>query len=134
MSQVSPPALPRAVASVAARYKNVQVTTCSPAQLVLLLLEGAIRFAAEADAAIVARDRGRVGERISRCHAVIEELAAGLDMSDTTGLCENLMGVYGFAMRRLLEANLAQDREILAEVPKVLRPIRDGWAELLGKP
>jgi flagellar protein FliS len=126
--------LPRGVASVAAKYKTVQVSTCSPAELVFLLLEGVIRFAGEADAAIVAKDRARAGERIGRCHAVLEELARGLDMSDTTGLCENLMGVYAFAMRRLIEANLKQDREILAEIPRVVRPIRDGWAELLGKP
>ncbi len=127
-------ALPRGAASVAARYKMVQVQTCSPAEIVLLLLEGVIRFAAEADAAIVANDRARAGERIGRCHAILEELAGGLDMTDTTGLCENLLGVYGFAMRRLVDANLQQDRDILAEVPRVIKPIRDGWAELLGKP
>lgn len=122
------------VANVAAKYKSVAIQTCSPAQLVLMLLEGVIRFAAEADQAMVRGDRARVGERTGRCHAILEELAGGLDMTDTTGLCENLMGVYAFCMRRLVEANLKQDREILAEVPKVLRPIRDGWAELLGKP
>ncbi len=122
------------VANVAAKYKSVQIQTCSPAQLVLLLLEGVIRFAAEADHAMAQGNRARVGERTGRCHAILEELAGGLDMTDTTGLCENLMGVYGFCMRRLVEANLKQDRDILAEVPKVIRPIRDGWAELLGKP
>ncbi len=125
--------LPR-VANVAAKYKSVAIQTCSPAQLVLMLLEGVIRFATEADQALAQGNRARVGERTGRCHAILEELAGGLDMTDTTGLCENLMGVYGFCMRRLVEANLKQDREILAEVPKVIRPIRDGWAELLGKP
>jgi flagellar protein FliS len=120
--------------NIAARYKSVQVTTCSPAQLVLMLLEGVIRFAGEADQAMERGDRARAGERTGRCHAILEQLASGLDMTDDTGLCENLMGVYGFCMRRLLEANLEQDRAILAEVPKVIRPIRDGWAELLGKP
>lgn len=122
------------VNSVAAKYKSVAIQTCSPAQLVLMLLEGVIRFAAEADQAMAQNNRARVGERTGRCHAILEELAGGLDMTDTSGLCENLMGVYGFCMRRLVEANLKQDREILAEVPKVIRPIRDGWAELLGKP
>lgn len=130
MSAVTLPKL----ANVAAKYKTVQIQTCSPAHLVLLLLEGAIRFAAEADLAMEQRDRARAGERIGRCHAILEELAAGLDPTDTTGMCENLMGVYGFCMRRLLEANLKQDREIMAEIPKVIRPIRDGWAQLLGRP
>lgn len=122
------------LANIAARYKNTQIQTCSPAALVLMLLEGVIRFAAEADQAIEQRDFARVGERTGRCHAILEQLAAGLDLTDTTGLCENLLGVYTFAGRRLIEANLKQDREILAEVTKVIRPIRDGWAQLLGKP
>ena len=58
------------IPGVAAKYKNVQVTTCSPAQLVLMLLEGVIRFAAEADQAMQRKDRARAGERISRCHAI----------------------------------------------------------------
>jgi len=120
--------------AVAARYKSVQIQTCSPAQLVLLLLEGALRFAAEAEIAIEAKDRARAGERIGRCHAVVEELAAGLDMTDDTGMCENLMAVYGFCMRRLVEANLKQDRAMLQEVAKCIRPIREAWAQLLGKP
>lgn len=130
---MSTASLPK-VANVAAKYKSVQIQTCSPANLVLLLLEGVIRFCGEAETAIRTGDRARAGERTGRVHAILEELAAGLDMSDTTGLCENLMGVYGFCMRRVVEANLKQDADILPEITRVIRPIRDGWAQLLGKP
>lgn len=121
-------------ARVAARYKSVQVKTCSPAELVLLLLDGVHRFASEADAAMQAGDRARAGDRIGRCHAVVEELAAGLDMTDETGMCDNLLAVYGFCMRRLVEANLKQDRSMLAEVQRAVLPIREAWATILGKP
>jgi len=120
--------------TAAARYKNVQVQTCSPAELVLLLLEGVLRFTQEADAAMAAGDRARAGERIGRTHAILEQLAAGLDPTHAPELCENLTGIYAFCMRRLVEANLKQDRSLLAEVPPVIRPIRDGWAQILGKP
>src|SRR4051794_5366530 len=118
----------------AARYQATQVTTCSPGDLLLLLMNGALRFAAEADQAMERGDRARAGDRIGRCHAILEELSAGLDPTDTTGLCEDLTALYAFCMRRLLEANLKQDRAILAEVPKVFRPVRDGVAQVLGKP
>lgn len=118
----------------AARYKATQVTTCSPGDLLLLLMNGAIRFAAEADQAMEQGDRARAGEKIGRCHAIVEQLAAGLDPTDTTGLCDDLAALYAFCMRRLSDANLAQDRAILAEVPRVIRPVRDGVAQVLGKP
>lgn len=121
--------MPRA----AAMYKSVQVQTCSPAELVLLLFDGAIRFAREASAAMESGDRARAGERIGRCHAVLEELAAGLDPSHAPELCENLSAVYGFCMRQLVRANLEQTPALLGEVVEALRPMRDGWAEVLGK-
>ena len=64
------------VLGAAARYKNTQVTTCSPAELVLMLLDGVIRFATEAEQAIIANDRARAGERIDRTHKIIEESQA----------------------------------------------------------
>jgi flagellin-specific chaperone FliS len=36
-------------------------------------------------------------------------------------------------MGRLLEANLAQSKDMLAEVVRVVRPLREGWAEILEK-
>src|SRR5580765_6988949 len=94
----------------AARYKATQVATCSPGDLLLLLMDGAIRFAAEADQALERGDRARAGDRIGRCHAILAELSAGLDPTDTTGLCANLAALYAFCMARLREAKLAQDR------------------------
>lgn len=122
------------VSKVAAKYKSTQVVTCSPGELLLLLMDGAIRFASEADQAMARGDRARAGERIGRCHAVVEELAAGLDPTDTTGLCEKLAALYAFCMQRLIEANLQQSREVLADVPRLIRTVREGVAQVLGKP
>lgn len=122
------------VSRVAAKYKTTQVVTCSPGELLLLLMDGALRFASEADQALARGDRARAGDRIGRCHAVIEELSAGLDLTDTTGLCENLAALYAFCMQRLIEANLNQSREILGEVPGLIRTVREGVAQVLGKP
>jgi flagellar protein FliS len=125
---------PAFVTKAAAKYKATQVVTCSPGELLLLLMDGAIRFASEADQAMASGDRARAGERIGRCHAVVEELAAALDPKDTTGLCADLGALYAFCMQRLLEANLQQDREMLADVPRLIRTVREGVAQVLGKP
>lgn len=118
----------------AARYQSVQVNTSSPARLVHMLLEGAIRFATDAIEAMEKKDRARAGERIGRCHAILEELAASLDREKAPELSDNLLGVYTFGMRRLLEANIAQNPSFVAEVRKTLEPLRDAWKELAAQP
>jgi flagellar protein FliS len=69
------------VSAAAARYRGVQVVTCNPLQLLVMLYDGAIRFIGEAEAAITAGDRARVGDRIGKAHAILEELVATLDRS-----------------------------------------------------
>lgn len=118
--------------AVAARYKGVQVQTCSPVQLLVMLFDGALRFVGEAQTAMVAKDRARAGERIGRAHAIVSELAATLDPEAAPELCENLLALYAFSSRRLLEANIAQDPKLLADVVTALTPIREGFAAVRG--
>lgn len=113
-----------------ARYRGVQVKTCSPLQLLVMLYDGALRFVSEADAAMAQGDRSRAGDRIGRAHAILEELAATLDPASSPELCENLLGLYAFGMRRLLEANLEQDATKLADVVTALTPLREAFASL----
>lgn len=114
--------------AAAARYKKVAVKTCSPQQLLVMLFDGAIRFLGEAETAMSAKDRARAGERIGKAHAILEELAATLEPEHAPELCENLLGLYAYAMGRLLEANLQQDPARLAEVVGLLTPLREAFA------
>jgi len=119
---------PLTASSAAARYRGVQVATCSPAQLVVMLYDGAIRFAREAETAMVARDRARAGTCIGKAHAILEELCATLDPTQNAELCENLANLYLYAMGVLLQANLQQDPKKLVEVAELLLPLREAWA------
>lgn len=116
-----------------ARYRSVQVTTSSPGEVLLLLYDGLLRFVTEAAEAMKRSDRARAGERISRAHAILEELAATLDNKSAPELCDRLMGIYNFCMGRLLEANLAQDPGKLVEVDRILRPLAEAWRQAVRK-
>ena len=116
------------LAAAAARYRGVQLNTASPAQLVVMLYDGALRFVSEADEALGRDDRARAGERIGRALAIVDELAATLDPTHAPELAENLLALYGFCKRRLLEANLERDRKALADVVSSLTPLREAWA------
>lgn len=115
-------------AAVASRYRGVQLNTASPAQLVVMLYDGALRFASEADEAFGRDDRARAGDRIGRALAIVDELAATLDPAHAPELAENLLALYGYCKRRLLEANLGRDRNALADVVAALTPLREAWA------
>ena len=120
-------------ANAAARYRGVQVSTSSPADLVVMLYDGVIRFVTEADAAFEAKDRARAGERIGRAMAIVDELTATIDPEHAPELAENLLALYGFVKRRLFDANLGRDRKALADVVTTLSPMREAWATVAKK-
>lgn len=115
-------------AAVAARYKGVQMTTASPVQLVVMLYDGVIRFANEADEALAKDDRARAGDRVGRAIAIIDELTATLNPDHAPELAENLTALYGFCKRRLFAANIERNRDFLKDVVTALTPLREAWA------
>lgn len=111
-----------------ARYGAVKVTTASPGHLLVMLYDGLIRFLREAAAAMVAKDRSRACERISRSHGIISHLLSSLDPQPAPELAQHLQSVYMFCMARLLTANLNQDPAKVDEVLRVMLPLREAWA------
>jgi len=118
---------PLASPAALAKYRAVQVTTCSPGQLLIMLYDGLFRFLGEAEQAIRTKDRAVAGERISRSHAIVEQLLLGLNPEAAPELCANLEPLYGFCMRELITANVHQDADKVADVMRVLQPLREAW-------
>lgn len=114
-------------AAAIAKYKTVQVTTCSPGELLVMLYNGLFRFLGEAANAIKAGDRAVAGERIGRSHDILAELVAGLNPIHAPELCDNLQGLYFFCMSRIVEANLHQDATRIEDVLRILSPLREAW-------
>ena len=118
--------------TAASRYRGVQVATASPAQIVAMLYGGIIRFTSEADDAMGKNARARAGERIGKAMAIVDELASTLDGNQAPELANNLMSLYDFCKRRMLEANLNQDRKALADVIAAVLPLKEAFSELAG--
>jgi flagellar protein FliS len=113
-----------------AKYKSVQVTTSSPGQVLMMLFDGLFRFMDEAADAIRKGERARAGERISRAHAIVDELCSSLRPDHAPELCAKLQPLYIWAMGRLVEANASQSAEAVDEVIKVLTPIREAFRQV----
>lgn len=118
-------ALPNAYA----QYKNSKVLTASPAELTLMLYEGAIKFCNVAITAIEQKEVEKAHINIRKAQKIIEHLRVTLDMKYP--VAKDFDNMYQYIDRRLLEANVSKDPEILKEVLTHLHAIRDTWKEVM---
>lgn len=118
-------ALPNAYA----QYNNSKVLTASPAELVLMLYEGAIKFANIAILAIEQNDVQKAHTNIVKTERIIDHFRATLDMKYP--VAKDFDRVYEYLQRRLLEANVKKDKEIMEEVCGHIRSMRDTWKEVM---
>lgn len=118
-------ALPNAYAA----YNNSKVLTASPAELTLMLYEGAIKFCNIAIIGIENKDIEKAHINIRKAEKIIEEFLRTLD--DKYPVAKDFENVYTYLLRRLFEANCKKDKEILEEVLVHLRGMRDTWKEVM---
>lgn len=112
-----------------AAYANNKIMTASPADLTLMLYEGAIKFCNLAIIAVEEREVEKAHKNIMKVERIIEEFQITLDHKYP--VAEDFDNVYSYLMTRLKEANLKKDREILEEVLGHLRTMRDTWKEVM---
>ena len=112
-----------------AAYTNSKVLTASPAELTLMLYEGAIKFCNIAIVSIEKEDVQTAHNQIMKAQKVVQELQGTLDMKYP--VAQDFNNVYNYLISRLMEANLEKNVEILEEVLKHLRTMRDTWKEVM---
>lgn len=112
-----------------AQYQNNKVMTASPAELTLMLYEGAIKFCNIAISAVENKDIEKAHHNIVKTEKIIDYLRMTLDMKYK--VAEDFERVYSYLARRLVEANMSKDQAILEEVNTHLRAMRDTWKEVM---
>ena len=120
-----------APANAYAQYQNNKVLAASPAELTLMLYNGAIKFCNIAEAAIEKKDMDKAHTNIVKVEKIIEYLRNTLDMSYP--VAQDFENMYSYIDRRLVEANVGKDVEILKEVNEHMHAIRDNWIEVMKK-
>lgn len=120
-------ALPNAYA----QYKNNRVMTASPAELTLMLYEGAIKFCNIAITAIEQKDIPKAHTNITKVERIIDYLRQTLDMKYP--VAQDFENIYSYLSKRLVQANMRKDEEILREVNGHLHSVRDNWKEVMKR-
>jgi len=112
-----------------ANYNDNKVLTASPKELTLMLYEGAIKFLNIAVIAIEKKEIEKSHINILKAQRIIDEFRITLDMSYPVS--EDFERIYVYLSKRLVEANFKKDVEILEEVLKHLRSLRDTWKKAM---
>ncbi|MBI3657929.1 MAG: flagellar export chaperone FliS [Acidobacteria bacterium] len=108
-------------------YKEMQIRSAKPTELVLLLYDGSINFLKQAKQHM---HTGNIEERvklINRAIEIVSELLASLNLTEGGAYAYKLSQLYTYMINRLFVANVTQSMEALDEVIKLLVTLRDGW-------
>ncbi|MEA2639272.1 MAG: flagellar secretion chaperone FliS [Chloroflexota bacterium] len=111
------------------QYRATSVESATPLQLVVKLYQGAIRFTNEAMRAVDAHDVEGAHEAFLRAQSIVLELAGTLDL-DAGELALQLLGLYDYTHRLLVQANLHKDVAPAQEAVGLLRELLSAWQAL----
>ena len=120
-----------ALPSAYAQYNNSRILTAKPAELTLMLYEGAIKFCNIAIAAEEEKDIQKAHDNIIKVERIIDYLRQTLDMSYP--VAQDFENIYSYLAYRLREANMTKDPAMLNEVNEHLHSIRDNWKQVMDK-
>lgn len=113
------------------QYQINKIMTASPAEITLMLYEGAIKFCNIAIMAIEQKDMEKAHTNIMKTQRIIEEFRNTLDRK--YAVAEDFDRIYVYVLKRLFEANVNKDKEILEEVNTHMRSLRDTWKEVMKR-
>lgn len=109
-------------------YKNNSVNYASKEQLLLMLLDGAVKFAKMARQAILDKDIKKSHENLVKTQDIFTELMITIDQN-AGEWAVNMYRIYDFIKERLFEANIKKDINILDEVMPLIEEVRNTWYE-----
>ena len=115
-------------------YRQNQILFSTPAQTVLMLYEGAIRFLGQAINKLI--EKGNMGEKaklVEKAVNIIDYLKSCLDKDNGGEVTDNLDRIYEYMLIELTEANLNNDKNKIEEVVKLFLPLAEAWADICRK-
>jgi flagellar protein FliS len=115
--------------SAAEHYRQQQILNASPAERVVLLYDGAIRFMMITRQAIEEKDIQKRYDNASKARNIVQHLLETLDMEKGGEIAKNLENIYNFLLRQFLEVD-KNSVEAVDEILKHLKILRESWAKI----
>ncbi|MWV46613.1 flagellar export chaperone FliS [Paenibacillus sp. HJL G12] len=107
------------------KYQQTQLQTAPPAQLLLMLYDGAIRFVRIGISGIEEQDYEKANTYLCKAQAVIHELIAALNYDYP--IAKTLHRVYEYMVYQLIQANMKKSTVPAKEILSHLQELREAW-------
>jgi len=121
-------------------YQSAAVNTATPSSLLLMLYDGALKFMGIADKAFESKHplefNQTIHNNLVKAQNIVRELRSALisrGEGEEEDLVNNLIALYVYFDRRLQEANIKKNREIVREIIARMSELRGAWAEAYAK-
>ena len=114
-------------------YQTTQISTATKEQLLLITYDIGIRSCQLAEGALEEKDYELANRELVRAQNVIRELMITLNVDRGGDIAENLMKLYDFMHRYLVQANIDKDVAKVSIVTNMFKELRQTWEEALLK-
>ncbi len=110
-------------------YQDIAAETADRNHLLLLLFDALVRLLHQAHAEIQARHYEGQCRAIGRALDILSALLMALDDSHAPELCAHLRATYLWMHKNLVQASLADDASLVAQVLEVAIQLREAWRQ-----
>jgi flagellar secretion chaperone FliS len=110
-------------------YQNNAVTTASPGELTLMLYNGCLKFIQLAKKGIQDKNVELKNTNIQKAQKIVSELMVTLNTD--VEVSKNMMSLYDFINRRLIDANVKNEIQALEEAEGLIVDFRDTWKQII---
>ena len=114
---------------VSSVYTRNQILTASPAELTMMLYNGAIKFCNLAKKNIEEKDLEGANTNIQKARKIIVEFRNNLDFNYE--VAKDFDRVYEYIYRVLVEANVKKDPEMLDIALYHIKEMKDAWKQVM---
>ena len=113
------------------KYKQTEINTANQGKLIVMLYDGAIKFLNIALENITQTKTYDIANtNLLKSQDIITELMLSVNLNENSEIAHNLFNLYLYFKKRLLEANIKKDPEIIKEVLRLLKELRDAWEKI----
>ncbi len=114
-------------------YKNSSINNVSKEKLLIMLVEGGVKFCKIAKLAFKTNNLKEIHTNLVKAQDIFYELMITLDTEKGWVWAENLKSIYAFIIDRLSRCNIEKNEAILDEVFPVVQEVNDMWQEVYKK-
>ena len=118
----------------AARYRETEVLTATPGQLVVLLFDHLLVALHRAKTAMENAEFEQQGAHLEKSRNILTELLVTLDRERGGEIATNLSALYSFLLGELVQVGIRADHARLDRVTHMIEELRGAFAEASQAP